>query len=164
MSKIHLQSLLLPNSNTFHIERHVINTERHMCVNGIVNMSLVPSWKERTRGSASRSLLTCWHSWHIDNSFHTQVSFCVYHLCEVWATSVQRFARRHLKYWTKGSPFDLLAAILDDVMTKCWQKWCQSDRDTFDLIYHTTTFGEKWNLTYIWPPGARPFLTPGSRF
>ena len=47
--------------------------------------------------------------------------------------------------------FELLEVILDDVIIRFRQKMLQSDRlvDTFDLIYDTTIYGQKSNLTPI---------------
>ncbi len=81
------------------------------------------------------------------------------HYREIWPISAKRFTRRRrLKSLIKERPFDLSAAILDDVITWFRQKMIQSDRlvDTFDLIYDMTIFGQIWNLT---PTRPRPFLT-----
>ncbi len=86
------------------------------------------------------------------------------HNYEVWPSWAKRFVwRRFLKSQNKERPFDLSAAILEKIILRFRQKMVPSDRlvDIFDLIYDMTIFGQKSNLTPIWPPGARPFLTQG---
>ncbi len=86
------------------------------------------------------------------------------HYREVWSISAKRFTRRRrLKSLIKERPFDLSAAILDDVIIWFRQKMLQSDClvDTFDLIYYMAIFGQKWNFTTTWPLGPCPVLTQG---
>ncbi len=85
------------------------------------------------------------------------------HYHEVWPISAKLFTRRCLKYLVKEQPFDLTAAILDDLIIWFRQTMLQSDRlvDTFDLIYYMTIFFQKWNLTPIWPLGPHLILTGG---
>ncbi len=83
---------------------------------------------------------------------------------KVWPISAKRFPRiRHLKSLVKERPFDLSAAILDDVIIWFRQKMLQTDRlvDIFDLIYYMAIYVQKLNLTPIWRLGPSPFLTQG---
>ncbi len=68
------------------------------------------------------------------------------HNCEVWPPLAKRFLWRFFfKSLIKERPFDLSAAILDDITIRFRQKMHQSDRlvDTFNLIYDMTIFGQK---------------------
>ncbi len=110
-----------------------------------------------------------WPSWISDDLhfYKSENASPIYHPYEVCLLSAQWcLIRRRLKSLTKGWPFDLSAAILDDVIIRFQQKMFQSNRliNSFDLIYDMTTFGQKSNLTPIWPPGPRPFFTRGSWF
>ncbi len=86
------------------------------------------------------------------------------HNCEVWPSWTKRFVwRRIFKSLLKERHFYLLAAILDDVIIRFQQKLHQSDRliNIFNLVYDMTIFGQKSNLTPIWPPGYyMPIIDP----